>query len=305
MMNLLGQIRSEFWGLPPGSSQLYTALIVVFLIGVGMIVAFMNAPTRARKPIVWTATFLAGLFYVVYYTWPDPINRQDNVLPNNAVEGFGFFLEDALPQVANIANILSAFLLGLGIFSLVRMHTLRVARGHKDAFFSGLLLISMIAMVVLGYWDWWLKEFGPDRAELFEPANWGWVNYGQDLLFDGFLQQMDAAMFSLIAFYILSAAYRAFRIRSIESTVMMTSALILMLALMGLADFYWNSMIDGITGNDANSLLNNFKLSSVKDWVQQNMQVPSLRALEFGVGLGALAMGLRIWLGLEKGGVTT
>lgn len=303
-MGLLAQVNETFWSAEPGSRQLLIALLLVFFFGVGLMIAFMNAPTRARKPIVWTATFLAGLFYVVYYTWPDPINRGDNEIPNNAVESVGFFLEDSLPHIANIANILSAFLLGLGIFSLVRMHTLRVFRGHKDSFFSGLLLISMVMMVVFGYWDWWQRAFGPNAVELVDPMNWGWVNYTQDLLFDGFLQQMDAAMFSLIAFYILSAAYRAFRIRSIESTVMMTSALILMLALMGLADFYWNSMIDTIAGNDPASLLNNLKLSSMKDWVQQNMQVPSLRALEFGVGLGALAMGLRIWLGLEKGGVT-
>ncbi|MEZ5162691.1 MAG: hypothetical protein R2688_02865 [Fimbriimonadaceae bacterium] len=42
----------------------------------------------------------------------------------------------------------------------------------------------------------------------------------------------------------------------------------------------------------------------VAGWLRSNMQIPAIRAIEFGVGLGALAMGLRIWLGLEKGGVS-
>ena len=36
-----------------------------------------------------------------------------------------------------------------------------------------------------------------------------------------------AAMFSLIGFFILSAAYRAFRVRSIEASILMATALVL------------------------------------------------------------------------------
>jgi hypothetical protein len=85
---------------------------------------------------------------------------------------------------------------------------------------------------------------------------------------------------------------------------MMASALILMLSLMGAVDFLWSGMIDSVTGGDKASFLNNFRLDVVSGWVKSYLQIPSIRALDFGVGLGALAMGLRIWLGLERGGVS-
>ena len=121
-------------------------------------------------------------------------------------------------------------------------------------------------------------------------------------------------MFSMIAFFILSAAYRAFRIRSVEATVLMASALILMISLLGGVVYGWNHGVANIAAglnlphadpniNEA-SYLNSFKISAAAGWVKGFLQVPALRAVDFGIGLGALAMGLRLWLGLEKGGVS-
>ena len=36
---------------------------------------------------------------------------------------------------------------------------------------------------------------------------------------------------------------------------------------------------------------------------QNNVQDASFARIKFGIGLGALAMGLRLWLSLERGGV--
>ena len=44
-------------------------------------------------------------------------------------------------------------------------------------------------------------------------------------LFSGGLTNLGSATFSMIAFYIASAAYRAFRIRSLEATLLMIAAL--------------------------------------------------------------------------------
>jgi hypothetical protein len=112
-------------------------------------------------------------------------------------------------------------------------------------------------------------------------------------------------MFSVIAFYILSAAYRAFRIRSVEASILLFTAFVVILGLMGAVAYLWDTkMIGGITGNDPNSFANNLKLSGVKDWIQNTLQTSSLRGIDFGVGIGALAMGMRLWLSLERGGVS-
>jgi len=300
----LAQAEPPAFSQPHNSPQLWTAIIITFLVSFAVLIALLFAPTKARRPVIWTGTFLSGAFYVLLFLWPKPINRADDDLPRNAVEGVSFWISDFQPTFAASTNVIAAFLLGLGIYSVLRVHITRLLKRQKDWVFSVVLLTAMVTMVVFGYIDYVQREFHDKEGKLVEMVNWGPANYGFDLLFDGLLQQMDAAMFSMIAFFILSAAFRAFRVRSVEATVLMGSALIMILSLMGAIDVPWSNMVDGITGKDPSHFLNNMKISEVKGWFQSTLQVPSLRALEFGVGLGALAMGLRIWLGLEKGGVS-
>lgn len=311
MIYLLAQTPPEptGWGLNPGTN-LILLLAGAFVVGMVLMFAVSRAPTRARRPIVWTFTFLAGGFFVLKYLWPEPIGKEDGQIPVGTVESVGFWIDDATSWVTDIAQILTAFLLGLGIYSLVRIHFNKFRKRQEDWGFSLVLLLSLLLMVVIGYVDWYQRQFIDLRRVYADPAEWGFFQKAGDLLFDGLIQQMDAAMFSMIAFFILSAAYRAFRIRSVEATVMMASALILMFSLMGAVDFLWSSGVDSIvtsmSGGQQNPehFLNNFKLTEIAGWVKTYVQVPSIRALDFGVFIGALAMGLRIWLGLEKGGVS-
>jgi hypothetical protein len=111
---------------------------------------------------------------------------------------------------------------------------------------------------------------------------------------------MDAAMFSVIAFYILSAAYRAFRVRSVEATILLGTALIVILSLMGAVSGLWDDAVKSAA--NGNTFILNFQLTVVADWIRNTFQTSSLRGISFGVGIGLLAMGLRIWLSLERTG---
>jgi hypothetical protein len=164
--------------------------------------------------------------------------------------------------------------------------------------FSALLIASLITMVVFGYWDWNMKKNDPTVVE-----NWTFVQLTSDLLFDGMFQVMESAMFSIIAFFILSAAYRAFRIRSIEATILLAAALVVMLSLMGALVHWWDGQVSTMAGWESDHFANNFRLSEMANWISANLRTPGIRAIEFGVGLGALAMGLRLWLSLERGGI--
>lgn len=294
---------SPFWSQPNGSADLWIRIGLSFLLMIGIIIAMTFLPTRMRRSVTVAVTFLAGLFYVVYHFWPRPIDRQDGELAQGAVESVSFWLEDSLTVVANFTNILSAFLIGLGIYSLVRIHGKRLFKMQKDWFFSLVLLASMVAMAILGYADW-MSRLGPDGVKLANPANWGPIQISKDLLFDGLLQQMDAAMFSLIAFYILSAAYRAFRIRSVESTILLGTALIVIFSLMGMIQYSSDQFIQGIAGKNPDAWEYNFTLTSIAGWIQNNVQTPAIRGIDFGIGIGALAMGLRLWLSLERAGAS-
>ncbi len=289
----------SFWNAEAGSSALYTKIAVALLFGVALIFGLLKAPPRARGPITASFIFVAGAFWVLSFLWPKPAFRGPNDVPEGFVDSVGFWISDATPIVNDFTNILVAFILGLGIFSLARVHFRKLFKMQKDWGFSLVLIIAMVSMIICGY-----VEFSFKMANTLEANQSSIFVYGKDLLFDGLLQEMEAGMFSVIAFYILSAAYRAFRIRSIESTILLCAALLMMLSLMGGLVFLVDKMFDSWTGKDAASLLNNFRLSSLSGWVTDNIQSPSIRAMDFGIGLGTLAMGLRLWLSLEKTGGT-
>ncbi len=115
------------------------------------------------------------------------------------------------------------------------------------------------------------------------------ASQGYRFIFSDIFQRLEAVMFSLIAFFILSAAFRAFRIRSIEATIMMVTALIV------LASFvpFMLKLTEPLPPN--------MKVDTVGTWILTYLNTPALRAINLGLALGVVAMALRIMLGLEKG----
>lgn len=301
----LAQSASPFWSAPSGSGELWVKILIGLGIGVALIFGLLKAPTRARGPITAAFIFVAGAFWVLAFLWPKPAFRGPNDVPDGFVEGVGFWIGDAVPIVNDFTNILVAFILGLGIFSLARIHVRRLFKMQTDWPYSLVLLIAMLSMIGFGYAAFYMSTdmFTTNAPQGFDIST-TLAYAGKDFLFDGMLQEMEAGMFSIIAFFILSAAYRAFRIRSIESTILLCAALLMILSLLGALVMGIDKAIDGMTGSEPGNFLNNLKLSSMAGWVRDNIQTPSIRAMDFGIGLGTLAMGLRLWLSLEKAGGT-
>jgi len=309
--------RLNFWNDTNGSLTLWVKIVLGFVAGVLLVLILSRTPPQYRKYVIGTSTFIAGVVYILLWLWPAPINRQAATLPQGPVEGVGFALDDAIQRVSDFSNIIGGLFLGLGVFSLVRIHGRKLVKQQQDWGFSLVLLICMVIMVVVGYWDF-PSRIAADADKLQIQANWSNINYARDLLFNGLLQTMDSAMFSLIAFYILSAAYRAFRIRSVEATILLAAALVMILSVMCGVTYMWNSGVNAMTQHivqhgaapgaplipDSGAFIQNFKLNSMSDWLQNTLQSSSLRGIDFGIGIGGLAMGMRIWLSLEKGGLS-
>ncbi|WP_025228093.1 hypothetical protein [Fimbriimonas ginsengisoli] len=294
------------WNAPNGSSQLWMMIILALLAMVALTFGLMRAPTQLRRPIVAGVTFISGLFYVLYWLYPQPIARSvPDDKPRNFSEAVGFWIADAQPVVANISNIVAGFLIGLGIYSLLRIHLRKLFKQQKDWFFSLVLVVSLVSMTLFGYWDWVNRQGPAGGAIPYIPGpGWGFQQYARDLLFDGLLQQMDAAMFSIVAFYIMSAGYRAFRARSIEATILLITALVVLLSFMGVIQFAWDGMIKNQAHQNPDAFIQNFRLTEVYGWIRKTIQTPAILGIDFGVGIGLMAMGLRIWLSLERTGGT-
>jgi hypothetical protein len=108
------------------------------------------------------------------------------------------------------------------------------------------------------------------------------------------LNALDGTMFSIIAFYIASAAYRAFRVRNAEASLLMGAAFIVMLG-----QVYAGQWLTHWLPTDG--FLANLRVETMSDWLLTRVNAPAIRAVGFGLGVGLVATALRIWLSLERG----
>ncbi len=103
-----------------------------------------------------------------------------------------------------------------------------------------------------------------------------------DFLYTGLFVALGAAMFSLLGFYIASAAYRAFRIRSSESALMMAAAFLVMLGQIPFGLWIWS------------------ELPEVRLWLLSVPSAAAFRAIKIGAGVAGLVMAYRMWFSIES-----
>jgi hypothetical protein len=270
------------WALP-------VYMICALIVGIVGLFALMSVPPRYRKLVVAGITFLGGLYFSLEFLLPhQPVAH----VPGSAgVAHFAESLTKAKPSVADWAMIIGSFALLLGTSNLFAIHGRAVKKKTSGWYNSLAFFISFFAIMIVGFLkDSPIRWFGPHNASAIQSASKSLYL----ILFNGFVQNLDATMFSLIAFYIVSAAYRAFRVRSAEAGLMMGTAGIIMLGLVPVGA--WLTSWLPHTGP-----LASLRLESITYWllIWPNMAVQ--RAIEFGLAIGAVAMSLRIWLSLERG----
>lgn len=268
-------------------------ILGALIVGVLGLAALMSVPPRYRKLLVVAITFLGGLYFSLEFLLPhQPVHVGAGTLPGSA--GVAHFAEDltkAKPSVADWAMIIGSFTLLLGTSNLFAIHGRAVKKKTPGWYNSLAFFISFFMIMIVGFMkDSPIRLFGPNTAKAIQSASTSLYM----ILFNGFVQNLDATMFSLIAFYIVSAAYRAFRVRSAEAGLMMGTAGIIMLGLVPVGA--WLTSWLPHTGP-----LASLRLESVTYWllIWPNMAVQ--RAIEFGLAIGWVAMSLRIWLSLERG----
>lgn len=252
---------------PQSGATLWLCIAGALLFSVLVFFALQVMPARLRKPLVVLITFLGGLFFAVEFFWPVGRDGQN-------------FLSPFIKPVADFSQAVGGFAIGVAVYSLLLVHFRAIARQRTGWGFSVALITAMVAICVFGL----LGAYRPNRY------NQGMYN----LLFVGGLQSLNATMFSIIAFYIVSAAYRAFRIRSVEATILLVSALIVMLGQVALGQALTNWL-------PQDGFARNFRVEVLTDWILNKVNSPAVQAVKFGLGIGGLAASLRLWLSLERG----
>ena len=243
---------------------LFLWIYIFGALAVGAFVLFCltKVPKKARKPMVAAITFDAGLFLSLEFLIP-----HDNVFT------------ETMPAVSNWQLIISCFTLFMGLGSLFYLHGRRVAERGENTLNSLGFFVGFFAIIIFGI----LSDMNIKGTQaLF------------DVFFSGIYVSMAAAMFSLVAFYIVSASYRAFRIRNAETALLFLSTAVIMLALIPLGTAITSFIPE-------HSIFAPLKLENLGYWILTSPNMAVQRAIAFGIGVGAMATSLRIWLSLEKG----
>ena len=102
------------------------------------------------------------------------------------------------------------------------------------------------------------------------------------LLFHGLFVSLGSAMFSLLGVYIAAAAFRAFRVKTLESSLMMVAAVIVML---GQIPFYVYIYDD---------------LPLWRQWLLEVPNSAAFRAIKIGAAVAGLVMAFRMWFSIES-----
>jgi uncharacterized membrane-anchored protein len=110
-----------------------------------------------------------------------------------------------------------------------------------------------------------------------------------DWVFQNMFVPLDATMFSLLAFYIASAAFRAFRARSFEATALLIAGCIVMIGRVPLGE----QLSVQLLGNE-------ISFSTVASWILNNPNAAAQRGILLGVLLSMVAISLRIIFGIER-----
>lgn len=156
-----------------------------------------------------------------------------------------------------------AFAFLLGPINLIRLHWGNVARRRTkwaySAFTLVLLAISTVVMLVNGV---------NGKVSLF--------------LVDNIGNAIDSAIYAMLGFYVCSAAYRSFKLKNTEASILLVAAVILMLGQAPIGDV----------------LIPN--ISKFANWILNVPNSAGMRAIGIGASIGGFAASIRVVLGLER-----
>ena len=200
---------------------------------------------KRRFPLI--IAFLIGSSAAAQYYIPHPVSEQ------------------ALTEVSVWLRIITGFAMLLGIASLCHIHYQKIKGLAAGWGYSAIVFVSMIVTILVGLW-----------------AGGGEEGTGLGWIYNNMLVPLQGTMFSILAFFVASAAYRAFRARTKEATVLLLAAFIVMAGRVPLGEYIFAP------------------ISSVSDWVLNVLNTGARRGIIIGISLGAIATSLKIILGIER-----
>ena len=270
-------------------------------------------------------------------------------IDNESVEGF---VNDDATQWY---DIIASFAIFLGALNLLKLQFLKVVKRQSGWQYSVVAIVSFFFAFTIGFFmkgaffvgeEVYFTQSAAEEAilasgsaETVKAVEWGaHISTEGGLfkwMFDNIFTPLSATMFALLAFYVASASYRAFRARNFEATLLLLAGIIIMLGrvpvgslitpwmvmylLVFVGTIFVNTYIRsrkivfgvfvlGLVGVTLLGMNMNwsptepaiFFLPSLQEWIYTVPNLAGARAIMIGIGLGIIVTSLRYIFGLEK-----
>ncbi|TMQ59814.1 MAG: hypothetical protein E6K76_03670 [Candidatus Eisenbacteria bacterium] len=202
-----------------------------------------------KREIPRLISMAAGIFVLIGFFVPHPAIRT------------------TYDDIQQWVIIVVAFTYVLGMANVMRINLKQIGARSRDWPYKVALVAGVLITMAVG--------FSEGTKYLNDGTRFSWI-------YNTFYSAMSATMFSLLAFFIASAAFRAFRVRTFEALLLAVAAFILMLGRVPI-------------GNAIHPIL-----PQAAEWLMNVPQNAAKRGILMGAALGVMATGFRIILGIER-----
>jgi len=216
-----------------------------------------------KKQIPLTITFIVGTVLILSVFFP-PIETLG--------EDFSLFFD-----------IIAVFAFFLGGGNLIRVHSDKIFKKRRDWGFSIVTAVGFILMLIAG-----LFKLGNPGGITADVAATGSLF---QMVYNWMFNPLGATMYALLAFYVASASYRAFRAKNSDATILLIASFIILLGRTPLG-VYATSWIP-----DSFSIM---QIPNLAIWIMTSPNLAGQRAIMIGIALGVVSMSLRLILGVER-----
>ena len=178
-------------------------------------------------------------------------------------------------EMALWLRVVFAFSYMLGLYSLLNLHLQRIRQQSAGWGYSAVVFFGFCIMMFFVIYNGGEGPFAPQVIGTARENGYQW-------LFEYVHVACSSTMFSILAFFIASAAYRTFRARTFEAALLLCAAIIVMLGRVPIGSFISEY------------------IPQAADWLLNVPNLAAKRGILLGVSLGAIATSLRIIFGIER-----
>jgi len=216
---------------------------------------------RLRIPLI--LCFVMGLLAFVHEFIPHPIAASFR------------------QEVTTSFRIMGGFAMFIGAYSLLHMHVTRIRRKQSGWGYSVFVFLGAAAMIASGVVE---EIVGAMRTTPAPPDAFSLFQW----LYDYVQVPCGATIFSILAFFMASAAFRTFRARNVGAAMLLVAAIIVMFGRVPVSEW-----VGGWVGKPG-------LFPGLADVLMEYPNMAAKRGILMGISLGMISQSLRVLLGIER-----